>query len=174
MIVLKRLNDPSEKLAFGGAGDAASFSSSTEAAVYYYIGDVFCTTGTYCSINMTNIVYVPQGSTDRAAAAEDRIKNYMGKKKYDVKVSALDPQSLLDLAKNEFSYEDWDHYGDVKAAYLTQNGIALYADESKTSEAYFRGVLGFDTSEDIFTNLETQGTLEHMLPNGKKTGADRL
>ncbi len=162
---LKGNTDLTLKLAFGGAGDAASFSSSTEAAVYYYIGDVFCATGTSCSINMTDILYVPQGSTDRAASAEDRIKTYMGKKKYDVTVSALDSQALLELAKKEFSYEDWSQYDDVKAAYLTQNGIALYADKSETSKEQFRGVLGFDASEDVLASLEKEKSLDYFKPN---------
>ncbi len=152
-----------------GEGDAADFSGAIVGSTYYYVDDVFYRPGNTGYIHMANFAYVVEGSSDRAAALEKRVKDYMDDEQYDISVSAMSRQELTDYVLEKCREKYYPDFSNVKAAYLTAHGIALYSDETSTDQEYFIDNLfivnPFDGLE--FSTLEAAGTLSYMVVDGQ-------
>lgn len=108
---------------------------------------------TNSTVHHNYVIYVPEGSTDKAAAASTRLNSYYGQRDWEVIVKELSPSSFAKYLCNE-GVADRDL---VKAAYITSNGIAMYDDETDATANHFLSMI--DTSTDTsrlnpFTTIE--------------------
>lgn len=167
---------------YGRAGDAFSFIGETSARPYYYVDDVFYGTGGTQSYRnrmyIANALYVPEGTTDRAAAAEERIDHYLDGGAYEATVSSVtDPQEMLDLWLASAIGEEEEEWieseispirDQAKAAYLTKYGVAFYSDETSTAKEDFLTTWMIcgesEFADQLFENssLEEVGTLDYI------------
>ncbi len=146
------------KVAFGGFGASFEFSKMVGGNTAYFVDDVFYRLGNETFIYMINSVYVAENSIDRAAAAEIRIKDYMGDNDYDVDVTELNSADLAEFVVEEFGCDE-----STVAAYMTEYGVALYKNSDNTGKSGFIGLMPFGTA-DVFANgnLEQNGTLQYV------------
>ena len=115
--------------------------STVVSSAYYLVGDVF-----YCRaenpydepveiVRADNLfcISVDNTAADKAAAAEERIRNYFrNTADASVSVEKLSPADLAGILNARY-LDDNDDYHPVKAAYMTKHGIALYSRAAGTT-----------------------------------------
>lgn len=149
------------KIACGGRGDAGCFGTGTGGQMLYYVDDVLYWAGDYVWLLCDNKLYVPEGTADRAAAAEKRIEKYLKteKDKDFVKVEAITPEETAEILRNRgAAFTEVPQ--EVKAAYLTDKGIAMYDHASKTGEDNFVSMYPVLDGSDITSNNNNLETLK--------------
>lgn len=149
------------KIVSAGRGDAGCFGTGIGGQMFYYVDDVIYWAGDYVWLLCDNKLYVPEGTSDRAAAAEKRIEKYLKteKDKDFVKVEAITPQETADILRNKgTAFTEVPQ--EVKAAYLTDKGIAMYDDASKTGEDNFVSMYPVLDDSDIIKNNNNLETLK--------------
>ena len=173
-------------IVYGGGGDAFEVVGDASCGISYYVDDVYYGDGGYKDfqpiIYINQILYVPEGTTDRAAFAENRIKDYLGEGSFEAEFTKVTDKTFVELCCSTLNLDEErlknileiDSLNEIKAMYFTEHGIAFYSHESKTDESSYLGAymtcLPGDYTHDLFTNskLEEVGILEYMVdPDGK-------
>lgn len=160
-------------IVYGMAGDALPFVGGTAYSFAYYLDDVYYGYGQEWSydnpqnIYTRNVIYVPEGTSDRAKVAEKRIRKYIGNDSFKAEVDAITMQELVDLCYEIYPYTEIEKSA-VKAAYLTEYGVFAYSDENLTDEANCLGsILPIIYAEEIFNNgdIEQVGYVDCIKDN---------
>lgn len=166
-------------LTFGAGGDHYKFITNYRATPVYMLDDVYYFAGTtgknLSAMYLGQVMYVPEGTTDRAKAAEQRIEKFLGEGAFEVNVQKLDSKVFIDyfISATGLSYGHLEkNLGiiteEIRAMYLMEDGVAFYSHETLTDKDHFLGLarLCIDSAykENLFKNsgLEEVATLEYV------------
>lgn len=150
-------------VSYGSSGDAGRYDSRVNGEINFYVDDVLYYgryQGCTIKVDLTSMLYVPEGTVDYAAHVEDRVNAYLGDSGCSVDVEKLSPQALTEilLVDSDFAVPEG-----TEATYFTEHGFVFYSHPSETKEEYFIGSNGGMSS--IFferLGLEAEGSVDYI------------